>query len=127
VRFQDHEQERFQFELCLALGGMTHGEMMARMSSAELSRWIAFFDIAPFGPRQEFMRAGAIAAAVCNSQRASTDAKVWEPADFFPHLKNTEPDPEAEREEKDRIARKVQAAMAAALFFAQAPGAPQHG
>ena len=99
---------------------MTRARMMQEMDSPEYTMWLAKYDIEPFGPKCEWERAGVIASAILNSQRASSDAKVWEPADFFPFLTRdlTEEDEQAERE---RIALKVQQALGLAIAFQEMP------
>ena len=62
--------------------------MLARISSQELSEWIAYADLEPFGPLQEELRAGTITATVANTARdPKRKRKGYQPADFFYSLK----------------------------------------
>jgi hypothetical protein len=51
-----------------------------------LEFWCAFHEIEPFGPRQEELRAGVLAALVHNRSGLGTK-KARLPANFFPSLK----------------------------------------
>lgn len=76
---------RFCFRLALSLG-MPVGEMLARMSSAELTYWIAYASLEPFGPLAEEQRAGVVASTVY-AMNAGKRAKPMGPSDFFPALR----------------------------------------
>jgi len=70
--------------LALALG-MTVGELLQRMSSRELSEWMAFFSLEPWGTEVEDWRAAMIAATVANGYRdPKRRRKPYEPKDFMP-------------------------------------------
>lgn len=67
--------------------GMTVRQLLDSLDSAELTEWMAYFNIEPFGPVQEDYRAGVLSAIAFNSvprERGQTPAK---PEDFFPSLK----------------------------------------
>lgn len=61
---------------------MTVREMLSRMSSSEFSEWMAYYNIEPFGPIREDLRAGMIAAPLLNIwvPRGGTRAK---PSDWI--------------------------------------------
>ena len=70
--------------MALALG-MTVGELLQRMSSRELSEWMAFFSLEPWGTEVEDWRAAMIAATVANGYRdPKRRRKPYEPKDFMP-------------------------------------------
>ncbi|MGE5585721.1 MAG: hypothetical protein ACM309_09385 [Bacillota bacterium] len=65
--------------------GMTVGELLRRTSSRELSEWIAFFSLEPWGTEVEDWRAGLIAATIANANRdPKKRRKPYEPQDFMP-------------------------------------------
>lgn len=65
---------------------MTPREVLARHTSRELSEWMAYFELEPFGPLVEDERAGAIAATILNTT-PSKSQKTYQPSDIFPRLK----------------------------------------
>lgn len=62
---------------------MTVEEMLNRMSSREMSEWMAYFQYEPFGTDVDDLRSGIIAATIvnCNTGKSS---KTYEPKDFIP-------------------------------------------
>lgn len=48
---------------------MTVAELLARVSSRELSEWMAYAQIEPFGEERADLRAGVVAATVANTAR----------------------------------------------------------
>jgi hypothetical protein len=70
------------FQLALALG-RTVAELEETMSSRELTEWIAYNAIQPFGDTRADLRSAIIASTVANCHRTSgTPFKV---ADFMPY------------------------------------------
>lgn len=64
---------------------MSVGELLRRMSSRELTEWMAFFSLEPWGTEVEDWRAGLIASTVANSYRdPKRRRKPYEPSDFMP-------------------------------------------
>jgi len=62
---------------------MTTEEMLSRVSSTELTKWIAFETVfGPIGPGRNDIQASIIAATVANANRAK--GKPATPADFIP-------------------------------------------
>ena len=62
---------------------MTVRELENRMSSRELSEWMAYSSIEPFGEYREDYRAGLIAATIANCAGAGKK-KALQPTDFIP-------------------------------------------
>lgn len=62
---------------------MTVGEMLRRMSSAELAEWRAFYKMEPFGALADDFRAGLYPALKTNAHRREGGA-ITAPTDFFP-------------------------------------------
>ena len=49
---------------------MTRAELLARVSSAELTEWLAFYSIEPFGSEADYFGHAFNAAHIINAQRA---------------------------------------------------------
>jgi hypothetical protein len=64
----DRPQRRFIFKLALALG-MTVGRLLDEIDSAELTEWMAFYQIEPFGPERGDLNAAIVAQTVANRSR----------------------------------------------------------
>lgn len=62
---------------------MPVAEMLQRMDSAELSEWMAYYQIEPFGERLADHRAGLVTAAIYNVNRPK-NRKAYSPSDFMP-------------------------------------------
>ena len=62
---------------------MTVRELENRLSARELSEWMAYYSIEPFGTQREDYRAGLIAATVANCAGAGKK-KALQPTDFIP-------------------------------------------
>jgi len=64
---------------------MTVGELLARISSRELSEWMAFFSLEPWGTEVEDWRFGMLASVFANANRDPKKRKrPYEPEDFMP-------------------------------------------
>lgn len=86
--------------MALALG-MTVQELLERVSSRELTEWMAFYQLEPWGTEIWDFRAGLIAAAVANAHRGRK-TRPFRPTDFMPHW--DEPVQEEQSwEEQERI------------------------
>ena len=48
---------------------MTRGELLARISSRELTEWMAYYALEPFGEVQDEYRAALVASMVANTAR----------------------------------------------------------
>lgn len=64
---------------------MTVAELLDRMSSAEFSEWMAYYDLEPFGEERADFRQALTTSAVHNSLQAQTKSPKWtKPGDFMP-------------------------------------------
>lgn len=64
---------------------MTVGDLLAKMSSREISEWMAFFSLEPWGTEVEDWRAGMVAATIANVNRdTKRQRKPFQPSDFMP-------------------------------------------
>ena len=64
---------------------MPVGELLSRISSRELTEWMAFFSLEPWGSEVEDWRAGLIASTIANVNRdPKKRRKPYEPSDFMP-------------------------------------------
>lgn len=64
---------------------MTVRELLARTDSRELSEWMAYFSMEPWGTEIEDWRAGMIASVIANANRDEKKRrKPFEPKDFMP-------------------------------------------
>lgn len=66
--------------------GVPVKELMGRIDSDEFTYWIAFYNIEPFGPMQEDLRAGYATSILYNVNRAEK-SQAKSPGDFFHSLK----------------------------------------
>lgn len=66
---------------------MPVGEMLARMSSAELTEWAVFAELEPFGEERADLRAGIVASVIANVNRdPKKQKKAFRPQDFLPEF-----------------------------------------
>lgn len=74
---------------------MPREEMLDRMSSHELSEWMAYANIEPFGEDRADLRAGTISSVIANTNRdPKKKADPYEPIDFMPFAEKPEPTPD---------------------------------
>ena len=62
---------------------MTVRELLGRISSRELSEWMAFYRLEPFGDQRADLRQAITTAMLANVNRKRS-AKAAEPKDFMP-------------------------------------------
>ena len=62
---------------------MTVGELLARISSRELTEWALYAEMEPFGETRADLRAGIVASTMANLYRQK-GSKALTPADFMP-------------------------------------------
>jgi hypothetical protein len=62
---------------------MPRAEMLARMSSAELTEWIAFANLEPFGSEAGYLGHAIVASTIANVNRGK-NKKAYKPEDFMP-------------------------------------------
>ena len=72
------------FRLALALG-LPVREMLTSMGSDELTEWMAYYQLEPFGDYRADYRSGVVASTFANAHRAK-DAGPFKPEDFMPFL-----------------------------------------
>jgi hypothetical protein len=72
----------FVFRLALALGH-TARELLEKMSSRELSEWLAYYGLEPFGDERADLRAGIISSTIAN---ANSNHR-FKPSDFMPDFR----------------------------------------
>ena len=64
---------------------MTVRELLARIDSRELSEWMAYYELNPFGSVRDDLQAGIVASTVANVNRGKND-KSFTPSDFMPYM-----------------------------------------
>lgn len=80
------------FRLALALG-RTVAELEATLSGQELTEWMAFDAVEPFGEQRDDLRAGIVASTMANCHRSRGPA--FKPQDFMPFAEKPKADPAA--------------------------------
>lgn len=74
---------RFYFRLALGLG-MTVSELLSRISSSELSEWLAYYSVEPFGSTNDEYLAALISSTVANTVRdEKRKSDPFSPTDFM--------------------------------------------
>lgn len=70
---------------------MTVRELLERIDSRELSEWIAYYELEPWGEERADLRAGIVAATVVNSRPRDkrNPGKTYKPEDFMPKFGET--------------------------------------
>lgn len=68
---------------------MTVAEMLGRISSRELSEWMAFYELEPFGDERADLRSGIVASTIANVNRAK-GGKEYSFRDFMPKFEGGE-------------------------------------
>jgi flagellar basal body rod protein FlgC len=93
--------------------GCTVEELLDRISSRELSEWMAFYQVEPWGTEPADMRAGIVASTIANVNRdPKKQRKPYHPSDFVVTWGAREK-PEQTAEDQLRIIQMFQAAFAA--------------
>lgn len=64
---------------------MTAGELLVRMSSRELSEWMAFYELEPFGYERQEVVTAQLTAVVANMMRGS-GRPPYKTKDFMPEF-----------------------------------------
>lgn len=63
---------------------MTVAELLARVSSHELSEWLEYYKLEPFGQERDNLHAGLVASTIANVNRdADRQAEPYKPRDFM--------------------------------------------
>lgn len=84
---------------------MTVQELLARISSQELSEWMAYYSLEPWGTETDDLRAGIVASTIANVNRdPKKRRKPYTAQDFAPQWGKSEPKKEEQTvEEQQRI------------------------
>jgi len=70
---------------------MTVAELLARISSRELSEWMAYERLEPFGERRADLRSAIVASTVANTARDEKKRnRPFKPEEFMPEFKREE-------------------------------------
>ena len=70
---------------------MTVAELGDRMSSRELSEWMAYYSIEPFGDERADLRSGIVASTIANVNRDPKKQKTpFKPVDFMAFVERPE-------------------------------------
>lgn len=64
---------------------MTVSELLGRISSVELSEWMAFFQMEPFGAEIDLLGHTITSATVANAHKPKGH-RAYKPSDFMPEL-----------------------------------------
>jgi len=72
------------FRLALVLG-LPVRELLARMGSDELTEWMAFYQLEPFGDFRADLRSAIVASTLANAH-GSKEGKPFTPEDFMPFV-----------------------------------------
>lgn len=79
--------------------------MLAEMTSAQLSEWMAFYRLEPWGEERADLRAGIVASTIANSNRGKGQ-KPFKPQQFMPDF-----EPETEEQAAARLMARAMAAL----------------
>jgi len=74
---------------------MTRSELLGRISSRELTEWMAFSQLEPFGAEAGYVGHAITASTVANVNREKSK-KAYEVSDFMPTMGKKEPQTPAE-------------------------------
>jgi len=66
------------------LGRIDVDKMLAEISSRQLSEWMAFARLEPFGFEADMLGHAITASTVANTSRTKKSQKVFKPDDFIP-------------------------------------------
>ena len=66
---------------------MTVAELLSRTTSRELSEWMVYYELEPFGEERADLRAGIVASTVANVNRdPKKQKKPYSPQEFLPQF-----------------------------------------
>lgn len=85
---------------------MPREELLRRISSQELTGWMAYYRFKPFGEERADLRSGVAASAIVNTLRAAhfKDPEMTTPHDFMPFTETPEL---TDDERAERLAAKL--------------------
>jgi hypothetical protein len=58
--------------------------MLAQITSKQLTEWMAFYQIEPFGEERDDLRSGIVASVIANVNRGK-NRKPFKPEEFMPY------------------------------------------
>ena len=88
--------------------GIPRDEMLQRMSSREITEWIAFYSVEPFGQDTQYLGHAITAATIANTNRGKGQ-KAMKAEQFMPQFRNRE----QTVDEQIQIAQMITAAYSA--------------
>ena len=71
-------------------------ELLQRIGSDEITKWMAFYQMEPFGDMRADLRSGVIASTFANANRTK-HTRPFTPEDFMPFVDRPEPIDEARK------------------------------
>lgn len=79
------------FRLCLALG-YPHPDYLLRMlTSRQITEWLAYYDLEPWGETRADLRAGIVASTLANCHRDPKQRpEAYRAVDFMPYRERPE-------------------------------------
>jgi len=93
----------FYFRLALALGFPHPDHMLAVLTSKQITEWIEYHAIEPWGEPAAWYRSGILASLIANIHRAK-NAPPFTPADFMPkNPERTKPKKQSPEEMKTAL------------------------
>lgn len=75
---------KFAFRLCLELGEVHPDYLLPRLTSRQLSEWMAYFDLRPFGQDYTDQQIAQVACILANANRKPY-SEPHKLEDFLPH------------------------------------------
>jgi hypothetical protein len=70
---------------------MTVAELLSRTTSRELSEWMVYYELEPFGEERADLRSGIVASTIANVNRdPKKQKKPYSPQDFLPKFEGGE-------------------------------------
>jgi hypothetical protein len=69
-------------------------ELLLRIGSDELTEWMAFYQLEPFGEMRADLRSGVLAATFANAHK-SPHTQAFTPEDFMPYIERATPQDDA--------------------------------
>lgn len=80
---------------------MTVGELLARISSRELSEWAAYYELEPWGEERADLRAGIVASTMANTARdPKKRQKPYRANEFMPQFAGADRESDGEDEDE---------------------------
>lgn len=85
----------------MALGYAHPDHLLRELTSWQISEWLAYYQIEPFGEERADLRAGIVASVTANANRdADKRPEPYSPADFMPRFDREDEEPEGQSVEE---------------------------